>query len=56
MIVAMLDVQYRASSQIVTSVTAKLTNSGREISTKNSINEMMVSTSAKMPRKRPRCA
>lgn len=41
---------------IVTSVTATVTNSGREISTKNKINEMMVKTKIKIPMKRPLCA
>lgn len=51
--VANMAVPYSVNSQMVTSVTATWTNSGREINTKNRINEIIVKTRIKMPMKRP---
>lgn len=52
----MVVIAYNDNSQIVSSITAKLTSSGREIRTKKSIKEIMVRTSMSIPTKRPLCA
>ena len=56
MSVAKVERPYKVSSHMLTSITAKLTNSGLDIKTKNKINEMIVKTNMSIPTKSPLCA